>query len=110
MLNKEIALNVTRTSSISNESCTQDYPHIPRLSLNPPDSPGAISLLNGSFTNRQLPFADTGINTSINRTFTSNLTKRPRLISPSNSQFMRQNVYGATHRIYDKNGRPITPR
>ena len=46
----------------------------------------------------------------MNRTFTSNMKQRPRVISPRNQHFMRQNIYGANHRIYDKNGRPITPR
>lgn len=38
------------------------------------------------------------------------MKQRPRMISPRNQQFMRQNLWGANHRIYDKNGRPITPR
>ena len=89
MLNKEIGLNTTRATSTPREGSNQDFPHIPRLSLNPPDSPGTLSLRVGSLTSQQLPFADSAISGNINRTFTSNLSKRPRLISPSNSQFMR---------------------
>lgn len=109
MLKRDSALSAPRVSIATTEAAASALPFARGLELPPPDSPAALSALGGSLTCRPMPLAEPCI-TDATRTFTSNIKKRPSLISPSNSQFMRQNMFGPTHRHYDKNGRPITPR